>query len=316
VSKSDRLSSNFLFHYKKDINILKLILQHGFRHSMWDEKVIFRDSVQQNFVVCFCDILADQADFHKECYGNMAIVLTKEWGIKNNITPVRYVHSNSIGQLDNYIKLKNINRSIWSKYLGSKDLSDYAINYLAVGIAKDNGQLVQPTIEQSELANPKFSNFLSELDTEFKDIESELKKTGNVNTLYKYFHHMGIRLHELHNELEKRDALMRVYQDDFDCPSGKSIIGKILYDEREWRSVRFISSVGSENDTNEYEEAVNNRFLPERFNLKFTNDDLIALLFENTSDKDEVLNFLKFNTTLIDYHKVKNKVMLFSDFHE
>ena len=126
----DRLSSKYLFHYKKDIGIVELILTNGFQHRMWDEKVIFRDSSQQNFVVCFCDILAEQAAYHKQYYGNNAIVLTKEWGIRNHITPLRYVHANSTGQFAEYIKLKNINREIWTKNVNTNEHHQYAIDYL------------------------------------------------------------------------------------------------------------------------------------------------------------------------------------------
>jgi hypothetical protein len=50
------LSSNYLYHYKKDVSVIKLILKKGFRYNIWEENAIFRESKQLNFMVCFCDI--------------------------------------------------------------------------------------------------------------------------------------------------------------------------------------------------------------------------------------------------------------------
>ena len=190
----NRISSDFLFHYKQDINVVKLILEHGFRYSMWDEKVIFRDSVQQNFVVCFCDILADQADYHKLCYGNIAFVLTKEWGIKNDISPIRYIHKSSLGSKENYIKIKNLNREIWEKSVTAPNTYQYASDYIGFGLAKDNNLMPQPSIFQSSVSEPKLSSFLDNFDKEFKELEDELQKNGKFKQFATYIHTLGNRL--------------------------------------------------------------------------------------------------------------------------
>jgi hypothetical protein len=284
---------------------------------MWDEKVIFRDSVQQNFIVCFCDILADQADFHKQCYGNIAIVLTKEWGIKNNISPVRYVHSNSIGQFPDYIKTKNINRHIRINNVLTNQHYQYAIEYLCMALAKDSGQMLHPSIAQSAAANPNWDKFLDDFDKEFNSLDAELKKTGKEQILYKYFHSIGNRLLELHNELEKRDAFVRVYKDDFTSPAtGTMIKDKILYDEREWRSVKNIGDQDFQNNPKEFEDALKNEFLPERFNLTFKSNDLEAILVNDKKQIDELVDFVKNNTTLIDRKTDLHKIKLYADFHE
>jgi len=76
------LSSDSLYHYTREIEAVKGIIQTGFRHSYCKEKVIGGRSVQENFIVCFCDILPKQASYHKQCYGSIAIVLTKQWGYR------------------------------------------------------------------------------------------------------------------------------------------------------------------------------------------------------------------------------------------
>lgn len=313
----NRLSSDFLSHYKRDISVVKLILEHGFRYSMWDEKVLFRDSIQQNFIVCFCDILADQADYHKQCYGDNAIVLTKEWGINNNISSVRYAHNNSIGQFPDYIKTKNINRHIRGNNVLTNQHHQYAIEYLCMALAKDSGQMTQPSIAQSAQANPNWDKFIEDFDKEFDELEAELKPSGKDKVLYKYFHSIGNRLLELHNELEYRDAVVRVYKDDFTSPAtGLLIKDKILYDEREWRSVKFFGDQDFQKNPKEFEEAINKRFLPERFNLKFSSNDLVAILVTNQKDIDDLVDFVKNNKTLIDSSADLQKIKLYSDFHE
>jgi hypothetical protein len=284
---------------------------------MWDEKVLFRDSIQQNFIVCFCDILADQADYHKQCYGDNAIVLTKEWGINNNISPVRYAHNNSIGQFPDYIKTKNINRHIRGNNVLTNQHHQYAIEYLCMALAKDSGQMTQPSIAQSAQANPNWDKFIEDFDKEFDELEAELKPSGKDKILYKYFHSIGNRLLELHNELEYRDAVVRVYKDDFTSPAtGLLIKDKILYDEREWRSVKFFGDQDFQKNPKEFEEAINNRFLPERFNLKFSSNDLVAILVTNQKDIDDLVDFVKNNKTLIDSSADLQKIKLYSDFHE
>lgn len=313
----DRLSSDFLSHYKQDINVVKLILEHGFRYSMWNEKVIFRDSVQQNFVVCFCDILAGQADYHKQCYGNIAFVLSKEWGIKNDISPIRYIHKNSLGTKENYIKTKNLNREIGEKSVTASNTYQYAADYIGFGLANDNGLMPQPSILQSSASEPKLSPFLDNFDKEFKGLEDELQKIGKFKQFATYIHTLGNRLLELHNELEARDAFLRVYQDDFDCPaSGTTIPAKVLYDEREWRSVKFIGNIDFASNPDEYKQAVINKFLPPRFNLKFSSNDLVAILVNDKKQIDELVDFVKNNVTLIDCKTDLHKIKLYADFHE
>jgi len=284
---------------------------------MWEEKVIFRDSAQQNFVICFCDILADQANYHRKCYGDIAIVLTKDWGIRNNISPVRYVHKSSVGQFPEYIKIKNINREVRELNLDPKDRYRYTVDYLCMGLAKDNGYMKYPSISQSIAANAALDDFFEAFENEFEDVVDDLRGSGKDKLLLKYFTCIGNRLLELHNELENRDAFMRVYQDDFKSPAtGETINDKVLYDEREWRSVKFIGDSDFQKDPSEYTSAIKNRYLPERFNLKFNSSDLKALLITEKSQIDDLTSFIKLNKTLLDPTIDLVKIKLFDDFKE
>ncbi len=46
-------------------------------------------------MVCFCDIPLSHAKVHMKRYGKYGIGLSKDWGIKNKISPVLYAHNKS-----------------------------------------------------------------------------------------------------------------------------------------------------------------------------------------------------------------------------
>jgi hypothetical protein len=260
-------------------------------------------------MVCFCDILAGQASYHRGCYGDIAIVLTKEWGIANNISPIRYVHKNSIGQLSDYIKIKNINREINDSIVdsgNSPDLYQYARQHIFMGIAKDDNQLPYPSYTQSLAANSALQAYISDLDNEFEDFFNGLK-TSEKNILHKYLVCLGLRLGEVYNELEKRDAFTRVYQDDF-----RGITDKILYDEREWRSIPDLTGI----DKQVYIKANIDKYLPENYNLKFSSEDFVAVLVKEQQQVDILKDFISKNDTLLDKNKDVDKIMLYDNFNE
>ncbi|MBU0463506.1 MAG: hypothetical protein KKD21_13230 [Proteobacteria bacterium] len=91
------LSSSSLFHYTKSLETLIAILKTGFRFSSVSEPYPQMSVLAKIDVVCFCDIPLTQAIDHRENYGKYAIGLSNSWAIKNKISPVRYVHSNSPG---------------------------------------------------------------------------------------------------------------------------------------------------------------------------------------------------------------------------
>jgi len=98
------LSSNTLFHFTGSAENLLGILEHEFRprlslesfahiachipESPWMDECAFP-------MVCFCDIPLSQVSPHMETYGDYGIGLSKEWGMKNGISPVLYIHANS-----------------------------------------------------------------------------------------------------------------------------------------------------------------------------------------------------------------------------
>ena len=92
------LSTNTLFHYTTEIEYLEDILQNGFSPRMSIE-TITNESDELNVAFplkCFCDIPMSQVNMHMKTYGHYAIGLNKDWGIKNNVSPLLYFCKDSL----------------------------------------------------------------------------------------------------------------------------------------------------------------------------------------------------------------------------
>jgi len=107
------LSTSSLFHYTYDYNNLLSILKEGFQPKYSLEKLSILktndlltalakeigvhnepEEITDELAIamaCFCDIPLNLIGGHVHIYGKYAIGLTKEWGIKNAISPVFYI---------------------------------------------------------------------------------------------------------------------------------------------------------------------------------------------------------------------------------
>lgn len=306
--KIERLSSDNLYHFKSDLTVLKAILSNGFRHNLWQESIPYEKTEQQNYIVCFCDIKIQDAIFHRQVYGDNAIVLTKSWAIKNGVSPVRYIHSKSPGLSDDYVRNKKILREVRIK---TEDHPDTLVqDYSLFSILIDKNRLTSENLEKQIKQDSTIFDELEQLESEYKDLFEKLKTSGGDVILVKYFRSLVNRVLELHNELEHRDAFMRAYSQDFTHPSsGVSIKEKILYDEKEWRSIRFAKD-------EDYFKSLISKFLPDSYNLRFGDDDVLAILFTDFKSLEETKEYLRKNQTLLDYDKTESKLSLIDNYKE
>lgn len=306
--KKDRLSSDNLYHFKSNVEVLCSILTYGFRHSLWHETIPYKKSVQNNFMVCFCDIRIEDANYHRQCYGDNAIVLTKDWGKKNGISPVRYIHENSSGILTNYIKSKNRFREI--RQNAEDHLDTVVMDYSIFSLLLDANKLHFDSLEEDVSNNNDLLNDLEVLEKEFLSLFDNLKSLGQDKVLAKYFRSLVNRILELHNELEQRDSYMRVYSEDFTHPATKkTILNKILYDEKEWRSIKFPDKV-------DYAEGVTNQYLQPKYNLTFSDNDVLAILLKDQTTLDAVKEYLENNKTLLDTPTTISKLAIIDEYDE
>ncbi len=304
----NRLSSDNLYHFKSDINVLNSILTYGFRHSLWSETIPYKKSKQHNFMVCFCDIKIEDANYHRQCYGDNAIVLTKEWGKQNGISPVRYIHENSPGISPDYIKCRTRFREIRKN---AKDHPDTVVmDYSIFSILMDSKKISLDSLSEDIANNNSLYNEIDVLEKEFLKLFENLKPLEQDKVLAKYFRSLVNRVLDLHNELERRDSFMRAYSENFTNPATKiTIDNKILYDEKEWRSIKYA-------DRTDYAEAVKNKFLPQKYNLSFSDNDVLAILLKDQTTLNNVKKYLNKNKTLLDLTKTINKLAIIDDYNE
>lgn len=91
------LSGSTLFHFTGDIENLMDILRSGFspRYCLEEQKQFGIEDEIGIPMISFCDIPLSQIRKHIDYYGKYAIGLTKEWGMRNKISPIMYTIANA-----------------------------------------------------------------------------------------------------------------------------------------------------------------------------------------------------------------------------
>jgi hypothetical protein len=124
------ISSDYLFHFTKRFENLVSILKEGFAPNYCLENWLTLDENLPHTgipMVCFCDIPEKFITPHKNKYGSYGIAMEKEWGVEQRITPITYVHKNSLNynSLQTILKVYNENEeAIKSKdYLGDESFA-------------------------------------------------------------------------------------------------------------------------------------------------------------------------------------------------
>jgi hypothetical protein len=291
MTKKTRLSSDFLYTYTPSLDKLILILENGLRHSLQEERVLPSQNIfVQNFAVCFCDILSEDSGYHREVYGKYALAFHKAWGIKNGITPVRYIHENSTGTGFEHLLLKNDMRKARESYHEHGTLA-YWQDIVLLKKARLSGILTAFHVD-FQPRTPEFLNYLEDIDESFSLMT---KKIGDDKDVIKIFNDWVLpiinTLEKTIDELERRDSLLRAYQDDF-----RTIKNKILYDEREWRSVKYIDELTLKAQPDLLNQAISNKYLPPNYNLQFMPADIYAIIVDTAIEKKEIISFIKHST--------------------
>ena len=277
---------------------------------MWEETLPYREAKQQNFICSFCDILPAQADYHRECYGKHALGLTKTWGIKQNIAPVRYVHETSVGVSSQYQSLKLLFRSV--REVGRDNQSELLAAMACFRKLYDAGVVPSGNFARLLEVDPYLVSQCDAADKSFVSVIQRIP-AGDQREVLEYLYGLFHQVVDLHNELENRDAFVRAYKEDFTPSGGQTIIGKVLYDEREWRSVKMIGQSVDGSHDRELAEAIANKYLPVKYNLSFRASDLQWVAVENETDKKTILDFLAGNRCLVSGEDLKDKLVTFEE---
>ena len=94
---SNNISADTLFHFMKKFEYLEAALKQEFSPRYYKEDLtpFFGNKPVYIAMKCFCDIPLSMVREHATKYGNYAIGLSKDWGIKNNLNPVTYYNIES-----------------------------------------------------------------------------------------------------------------------------------------------------------------------------------------------------------------------------
>jgi len=96
------ISSNTLFHFVDKREYLIEILEHEFKprfcKELTSDAMPTKDTWWDRVIPmkCFCDLPLSSLGPHLKTYGEFGIGMTKEWGRRKGITPVLYVHADSL----------------------------------------------------------------------------------------------------------------------------------------------------------------------------------------------------------------------------
>lgn len=133
-------------------------------------------------------------------------------------------------------------------------------------------------------------NFINNLTT-------YLKSNTNSSSLFPL-------INILFEELERRDSFLRIYDGMFEHPIAKRNEYKILYEEREWRSMKLAQK---QSDIQYYPDG--RMYLGSNYNLSFNDDDVEYIVLEHHKDREDLINLIKTGNTLLT-EKSLNKIKL------
>lgn len=213
----DKLSSESLYHFTSKLKNIISIIENGFEHHLVPEELPLTGYENMIFslpgivvhkfefsAVCFSDIPFRFIKDHIEQYGEYGISLKKEWGMKNKVTPIRYVHYDTPEfKTDSFYNILN-SIKVLSQY-------DSRMSNLFSTILEYKNTCDKFSKEDWDNLPEKFQILIDRLDGNFLDV---------FNYFYK---HLG---------------LLRNYKGPWrDRKTGK-VSERLFYDEKEWRSIK------------------------------------------------------------------------------
>ncbi|WP_138269566.1 abortive infection system antitoxin AbiGi family protein [Anaerofustis stercorihominis] len=109
-------SANTLFNFMDDFIYLEEMIEEKCiypRYSKEDFSFLNIPNIETFYIAmkCFCDIHLHMVSKHKEEFGDYAIGLTKEWGVRNGLQPIIYCNKNS-----SYVKSIKISYDSFNRF--------------------------------------------------------------------------------------------------------------------------------------------------------------------------------------------------------
>lgn len=206
------ISSSSLFRFTTKFQYLKQIITEGFGFRPCTEEIAIGNydddpfagltkEVLHSHAICFCDLPMSASEEHRSQYGNYAIAMTKDWAMRNHVTPIRYYHHQSPDMGNQQTRLM---LDMLVKASGNQD----AIAGVLIEFLNESHR----DFSKDDLRNlpPSATLLLRELNQFAADCLTHYWKTFN---------------------------LTRVYQGEWADRTTGVLTNRRFYDEREWRAV-------------------------------------------------------------------------------
>lgn len=212
------ISSDSLFHFTKKLDSVLSIVENGFRYNYLEEEIPFSGYPSSPFsnpgiikyinfctAICFCDVPFNLINEHRSQYGSYVIGLKKDWGIKNGITPIRYIHyySPDINN-DKYRQLKD-SFMMYQQH-------DYVPLNFYLRVLKDLGRIEKIPSEKEILDLPTFA----------------LESISMMNA----------QLLEMAENILFSQGFLRAYEGEWTDRETNKKMNRTFYNEREWRIIQ------------------------------------------------------------------------------
>ncbi|MBS1493084.1 MAG: hypothetical protein JST55_06225 [Bacteroidetes bacterium] len=191
-------------------------------------------------MVSFCDLSLNKIKKHLYDYGFYGIGLTKEWGMKNGITPVIYMHkqSNSVRTMINIFGDLVKNAKELEKIKVATENYYYFLNYVKPyeGFLKRRDRKVRFYDEREWrfVPDPKFIESYTEEDYQKKKLSQENKLALRINESKLLFSPDDVKyiLVEKESErLEMSDEIVKIKQSHYTLDKLKILTTKIISSE-------------------------------------------------------------------------------------
>ena len=218
------LSSQHLYRFTPQIEYLQSILKNGFEHRVVDEVLPFTSFpgtvwsypglIKHEFqflAVCFCDIPEHSIKDHSNQYGKFGMVMKKEWGMSQGVTPIRYIHHGTPDFTDeSFYSIRETLRAL-PIYNGS-------ICQMIMGMLQETEGIPFPTPAEFEALPEKFQRYFTQVDADIRPFILYTRR------------YLG---------------LLRAYEGDWTDRETGSQTKRKFYDEMEWRSLKTKKNQGN-----------------------------------------------------------------------
>lgn len=172
--------ANSLFHFTNITSLGKILESKmflpGYNYEDVSDLGLYKTTHLAYPMVCFCDIPLKLIDKHALKYGKFGIGLTKEWGIRNDITPILYrtVKSNqSRASIKANQALRNLQR------IGDSSTLEPDYNKSNASIISDIQILIESFTTNAIYSKPY--EFYHEREWRYVDMNCDIIEIKNYN---------------------------------------------------------------------------------------------------------------------------------------